>query len=69
MKKINTIILLSLVSILAACSDENQERSENKNNGDHIWKQQTDTLKTSKDVAKKLQESLNQQQKKLDESN
>lgn len=74
MKNLKTIILVgflsSLASIMVACSD-NEDKSEPKKeaSGDHIWKHQTDALQTSKDVAKKLQESLNQQQKKLDESN
>lgn len=74
MGKIKKLILLVLVSSVAvmmvACSEEDeQKKSKNEATGDHIWKHQTDALKTSKDVAKKLQESMNQQQQKLDESN
>lgn len=74
MEKLKKLILLVLVSSVAlmmvACSEDNeQKKSENEATGDHVWKHQTDALKTSKDVAKKLQESLNQQQQKLDESN
>ncbi|MCW8900763.1 MAG: hypothetical protein OQK75_13515 [Gammaproteobacteria bacterium] len=73
MKKINSgillILLTSMTSLLVACSEDNDSvKSENKTSGDHVWKEQTDALKTSKDVAKKLQDSLNQQQQKLDES-
>ena len=68
MKKKNTLILLILVSsmasMLVACSED-----KNQENGEHVWKQQTDTLKSAKDMAKKMQENLNQQQQKLDESN
>lgn len=78
MKKINTLILLvfisSISSFLVACSDDkNEEKSEKKieqkTSGDHVWKQQTDTLKAAKDAAKKAQESLDEQQQKLNESN
>jgi len=74
MKNLNNIILVILISalssVLTACSEENSTNiSKKETNAEHVWKQQTDTLKTSKDVAKKLQDSLNQQQKKLDESN
>jgi len=74
MKKMNSGILLilasSMASLLDACSeDTDSAKSENKMSGDHVWKQQTDTLKTSKDMAKKLQDSLNQQQKTMQENN
>lgn len=73
MKKINTLILLIFISgissLLVACSDDkNEEKSEKKSTGDHVWKQQTDTLKAAKDMAKKAQESLDQQQQQLDEN-
>ena len=74
MKKMNSGISLILVScmasLLVACSeDTDSAKSKNKTNGDHVWKHQTDTLKASKDAAKKLQDSLNQQQQKMDENN
>lgn len=74
MKKINTLILLIFISsistFLVACSDDkNEEKSEKKSSGDHVWKQQTDTLKSAKEMSKKMQESLNEQQQKLNESN
>ena len=58
---------------LFACSDENQAENtaapEKQSSGDHVWKSQTDTIKTTRDAAKKLQDSLNQQQQKIDETN
>ena len=60
------IIIASIASFLVACSDDSDSEKEK---GDHVWKQQTDTLQASKDAAKKLQESLNQQQQKMDENN
>ena len=67
MKTMKTLMILGLFSFITACSDNEDSKKEDK--GDHVWKQQTDTLKTSKDAAKKLQEQLNRQQQQLDESN
>lgn len=64
--KVSIILVASMALFLTACSDDkNQEQGKN----DHVWKNQTDALQTSKDTAKKLQESLNLQQQKLDENN
>ena len=69
-------MLSSMATFMLACTENNddknskhEDKDSKKASGDHIWKHQTDALKTSKEVAKKLQEQLNQQQKKLDESN
>lgn len=71
MNKLKSLLSLvfaaSLITGLTACTEESDKNE--KKSGDHVWKQQTDTLKKSKDVAKQLQDSLNQQQKKLDENN
>ena len=61
------IFAASLAVALVGCSDDN-DKNEAKS-GDHIWKHQTDALQTSKDVANQLQDSLNQQQKTMDENN
>ena len=64
--KITIIFVASMTLFLTSCSDDkNSEQGKN----DHVWKQQTDALQTSKDAAKKLQESLNLQQQKMDENN
>jgi len=67
MKKVKTLILLvlisSLASIMVACSED--DKNEKKSDNDHVWKNQTDALKSAKDMAKKLQENLDQQQEKL----
>jgi len=68
-------ILIGFISMLGlivtGCSDDkgNNDSSKNKVEGDHVWKSQTDTLKAAKEMSKKMQESLNQQQQKLDENN
>lgn len=68
MRNLNIFILLFLLSFIVACSDE-KEPQKKVSSGDHVWKQQTDALKTSKEVAKQLQKNLDEQQKKLNESN
>lgn len=62
-----TLITAGLVTGLTACSDDSNKDETQAD--DHVWKQQTDTLKKSKDVARQLQDSLNQQQKNMDENN
>jgi len=68
MKKYTSIFSLVFIASLATGCSDDRDKDEAKP-GDHVWKQQTDTLKTSKDVAKQLQDSLNQQQKTIDENN
>jgi len=74
MNRLKRIILLgfitSLATIMVACG-ENPDEAAAKDNakGDHVWKTQTDTLQSAKDMANKMQESLNQQQETMDENN
>lgn len=66
-KKFIMVFLISIMSlVVTSCSDDKAEK--NKNKGDHVWKQQTDTLKAAKEMSKKLQESINQQQKNINDS-
>ena len=69
MKKFKIVILLSLVMAVVACSEEHKEQVKKESRGDHVWKSQTDTIQTTRDAAKKLQDTLNQQQQRIDESN
>lgn len=74
MKNIKTFIFLGFIStmalLLAACSDDAEESASKKEStGDHVWKTQTDALQSAKDMSKKMQESLDQQQETLNESN
>ena len=72
MNTLKKIILLgfisSLASIMVACGD-NPDDAATKDKGDHVWKTQTDTLQSAKDMANKMQESLNQQQETMDKNN
>ena len=64
MQNIKALVLILLVSLTVACS---QDKDDNKKaSGDHVWKSQTDTIQTSKDMAKKIQQSLDQEKKDLD---
>ena len=74
MKNIKTFILLGFIStialLLTACSNDSEESVNKKEStGDHVWKTQTDALQSAKDMSKKMQESMVQQQETLNESN
>ena len=74
MKSVQTLIFLGFISslslYLSACSNDTEGRSSAKtSSGDHIWKSQTDSLKSAKDVAKKMRQSLKQHQEDINESN
>lgn len=65
--KILMLVLFSSVSLtMAACSDD---RKEQTNKDDHVWKQQTDTLKSAKEMSEKMQQSMDQMQQNIDENN
>jgi len=63
-----TLILFFLSSLMLACSDNTAENTGEKKQSDHVWKQQTDALKSAKEVAGKLEESLQQHQQKMDKN-
>lgn len=62
--------ITTLALIVTGCSDDkdNNDNAKKEASGDHIWKTQTDTLKTAKEMTKKMQESLKQQQQTLEEN-
>lgn len=74
MKRVKIFIFIGFITSIAlnmvACSDNNDEQeSKKESSGDHVWKTQTDALKSAKEMAKKMQESLNQQQEKMNDNN
>ena len=74
MKYFKTFTLLGLTLVmgilLSACSDDaEQPATKAEPNGDHVWKTQTDTLQSAKDMTKKMQESIKQQQENMDKQN
>ncbi len=56
-----------LITFIAGCSDE-QENDNKKAERDHVWKNQTDALKSAKEMSRKMQKSLSQQQQTLEEN-
>ncbi len=60
------ILLLTISLFISACSETGDESKKSKN--DHVWKHQTDALESAKDVAKKLDDQLKQQQQNLDDN-
>ena len=69
--KIFTVLglTLSMSALLTACSDDTgQPATEAEATGDHIWKTQTDALQSAKDMTKKMQESIKQQQENMDKT-
>ena len=68
--KIFTVLglTLSMGVLLTACSDDEKQPVADTS-GDHVWKTQTDALQSAKDVTKKMQESIKQQQENMDKNN
>jgi len=62
------IFVFFLSSSMLACSDNTDKNTSEKKQTDHVWKQQTDALKSAKEVAGKLEKSLKQHKQKMDES-
>ena len=59
---IKKIIFLGTVLLLAmSCSDDD------KDSGDHVWKEQTQTIDRAKEVEGLLQDAADQQRKHIDE--
>ncbi|TNG01271.1 MAG: hypothetical protein EP297_02670 [Gammaproteobacteria bacterium] len=54
------VVLLCAVSLLTGCSGDEPEK------GDHVWKEQTDTLERAKGVEQTIQNTFDQNRKKLD---
>ena len=68
--KIFTLLALTMGILLSACSDDaEQPTTKIEANGDHVWKNQTDALQSAKDMTKKMQESITQQQENMDKNN
>ena len=71
MKYFNKFLFLGFFSVitfsLTACSDDSEKSSSKAEaTGDHVWKSQTDALQSAKDVTKKMQENIQQQQQNMD---
>lgn len=61
------IILSAVLLLVSACSDDDKATSENKESGDHVWKEQTQVLDKAKEVEGLLKDVSDQQRKIIDE--
>jgi outer membrane biogenesis lipoprotein LolB len=65
---IKKIIFLSTVILLvSACSDDESATPEKKLSGDHVWKEQTQTIDRAKEVEGMLQDAADQQRKVIED--
>ncbi len=65
--KINLIsIIIFSTLLLIACSDD-EGKDESNTRGDHVWKDQTDTIDKAKEVEDMLQDSADLQRKMIED--
>jgi len=65
---VKNIIFLGVVLLfVSGCSDDENATSENKLSGDHVWKEQTQTIDRAKEVEGMLKDAADQQRKLIDE--
>ncbi len=65
---VKNIIFLGVVLLFSsACSDDENATPENKLSGDHVWKEQTQTIDRAKEVEGMLKDAADQQRKLIDE--
>ncbi|MEE8234233.1 MAG: hypothetical protein V3R41_06105 [Gammaproteobacteria bacterium] len=60
------IFLATALVLVSACSDDEQGSSERKLSGDHIWKEQTETIDKAKEVEKLLQDVAEKQRQAIE---
>lgn len=65
MKLISIIIFSAL--LLIACSDD-EEKAKSKTQGDHVWKEQTDTLDKARAVEGILEDAAQEQREAIEEN-
>jgi outer membrane biogenesis lipoprotein LolB len=61
-----SIIIFSTL-LLTACSDD-EGKSKKKLSGDHVWKEQTDTLDKARAVEGILEDAAQEQKKAIEEN-
>lgn len=59
-------IFLLLLLLLIACSDDSIDQT--RSSGDHVWKEQTDTMNRAREVEGILDEAAQAQRKVIEES-
>lgn len=60
------IFLASALILVSACSDDEQGSSERKLSGDHVWKEQTETIDKAKEVEGLLQDITEKQRQAIE---
>ncbi|MCH8079662.1 MAG: hypothetical protein IIA06_07785 [Proteobacteria bacterium] len=60
------IFLASTLMLVSACSDNEQGSSERKLSGDHVWKEQTETIDKAKEVEGLLQDITEKQRQAIE---
>lgn len=60
------IFLASALMLASACSDDEQGSSERKLSGDHVWKEQTETIDKAKEVEELLQDVAEKQRQAIE---
>ena len=61
MNAIIKVFLISMIIFLTACSEDK------KTSGDHVWKEQTDTINKAKQVEAMIMDSAEKQKKAIEE--
>lgn len=56
------LLVMLLISVMAACSDQNQLEE-----GDHVWKEQTQMIDKAKDVEQLINKTAEQQQQLIEQ--
>jgi len=64
--KLISVIIFSTL-LLTACSDD-EGKAKSKLTGDHVWKEQTDTMERAKAVEGMLEDAAQEQRKMIEES-
>ena len=64
---VKTFIFLAMALMLvSACSDDEQGSSERKLSGDHVWKEQTETIDKAKEAERLLQDVAEKQRQAIE---
>lgn len=67
MKRCFSMILAAAACLMTACGGDAPEPKTERAQGDHIWRAQTDTLHTAKDVAAGVGEQQSRMEEKINE--
>ncbi len=63
MKSLNTLVILASIFFMAACTDNNDSNVS----GDHVWKDQTDSIDKAREVEALMEKATAEQSKSIEE--